>query len=278
MSVQLYTGLPQRVIDDTTLFPRSELEGNGLIPRDYDTHPVGYFCPPMEAMEGMVLYPEDEWVDRINEKWANESWPLHHIKRGKFGKPCPNYYQNGWGFCWYYSTAHAMTGIRTMMGLPYVALSPFAAAYLLRGGKNQGGWGGESAEDCMNNGIPEDEVAPNLKTPVRNTPELQASRARHKLQEIYMDLQAAKYDRKMSRKQYVSAMLQNCVCINDYPFWSHSVCATALKADSAGNIESVIWNSHDPNGNDTGDGVLLKGSKAWPEGGCIAVRAATMAA
>lgn len=263
------------IIDDNTLFPQAELDANGLIPRDYAAHPLGETFPTMEAID-MKTYPEDEWIDRIREKDKNRSWLWDHIQRGNYGKPIPNNYQNGYGYCWAYSTGHAVTAIRAMQGLPFVRLSPWAVGYLIKNGRNEGAWGALSCEYVMKNGIPEDEIAPNLKKPVSLTPEVKASMERHRIVEGWIDLVPQVYDRRMSKAQFVTALLNDAAVISDYSWWSHSVCAVSLVAESNGAISTRIWNSHDPNGNDHGD-VILKGSKVWPDG-AVAVRAVTLAA
>lgn len=87
------------IIDDSTTFtPSSPNHAKGLIPRDYGKHPVGFYkaAPPLN----IPLIPRSEWVERIKEGNASQSF-VSHIRRrsGPGGGPIPSLDQNGQGYC-----------------------------------------------------------------------------------------------------------------------------------------------------------------------------------
>lgn len=268
-------------IDSSYRVTKKERKQNGLVPRNYKTHPMGYFCPVYSQVE-MPLYPDNEIEDRIRQKDKDQSWLDDIIKRGNYGGPCGNLYQNGYGYCWAYSSGNAQQAMRALMNLPYVKLSAFAVAYLIKGGRDEGGWGALSAEWAMKYGYPSDEMAPNLKKPVKDTPELRADMAKHKIDAVWADLTASAYDRKLSKKQVMTCLLNDCAVIGDFNWWSHSVfvCRLVLTKTKSGvwRVDTKIQNNWDQNGNDNGN-TVLEDARAWPDG-AVAIRSvsATQAA
>jgi hypothetical protein len=278
----------------------SEKKKTGLIPRDYDKHPLGCYgsAPPFTAVD-VPLIPESEWSQRCKDKIAEKS-QLSDIRNvGDNGQPITALDQNGKGYCWAHSTTSAVTLLRAVMNEPYVPLSAYAIACIVKNYRDEGGWGALSLDFATTRGIPSQQFWPQQSMDKGNDkPETWANAAKHKTTEGWVDLQSQAYDRTLSRAQVGSLLLSDCPVVVDYNWWSHSVCAMdlvdgattreQLRADS-GKLLSLeefdrIWKMDDAEGgfgvrilnswgkwSDNGAGVLAPG-KAWPDG-AVAPRA-----
>ena len=117
--------------------------GYGLIPRDFNQYPDDYLGPPSE----IDVIPTNEWSDRIKEKEATKS-RLSDI-RGDI----PSLDQGQAGYCWAHSTAHCLTLLRAINNQPYVPLSAYSVAAIIKNGRDEGGWCGLSLKFMKETGI-----------------------------------------------------------------------------------------------------------------------------
>lgn len=198
-------------------------KSRGLIPRDYSRHPVGSI-PGIKAVD-FPLIPQSEWAGRIDEQEKARSRNSDIRLIGNNGKPIPSTDQNGVGFCWNHSVTSAVMVVRALMGLPYVELSAFAIGCMIKNYRDEGGWGAQAAEFAIKNGIPSSKFWP-IKSMNRSNdnPQTWADATNHKCGEVFMDVQAAVYDRNLAWAQYVTGFINNMVGVNDFSDWSHSVC------------------------------------------------------
>jgi hypothetical protein len=90
------------------------------------------FAPKLE--ESFPLIPRDEWIERIKEKDANQSW-LRNIN-DLMGVPCTD--QNGRGYCHAYGTVGAGMTARAEAGLPTIRLSAESVGGIVTGWINRG--------------------------------------------------------------------------------------------------------------------------------------------
>jgi hypothetical protein len=203
--------------------------------------------------------------------------------------------QNSQGYCWSYSTGSMLLLARAVRNEPYVRISPHAVAWKIKGGRDEGGWGAQSAEWAATNGYPSDKFWPQKSMSRQyDKPETWENAKLHTITEGWVDLQAQQYDRNLSRQQYATCWLLNQPTNNDYNDWSHSVCGCDLvdgastwgqvRADTgklvtwqefkriwslddeAGGFGSRFWNSWSDSYGALGMGVRT-GNKAWPDGG-----------
>lgn len=249
--------------------------GYGLVPRDYDANPLGSMRGSMlmEAVTDMPLIPMEEWPERIAEKVANKSQLSDIRMRGNNGAPIPSLDQNGQGYCWSYSTTSAAMLLRAAANMPYVRLSGHANAWVIKGGRDQGGWGAQSLDRAMSHGIPSVEFwKEKSMSSSNNTPETWENAKLHRIAEGWIDLQAAQYDRNLSAQQVGTVLLCNVPGIFDFNHWSHSVAGMdlvdAYPNRSARDIYRYgvrIWNSWRDSWGQLGTAVL-KDRKAWPDG------------
>lgn len=239
----------------------------GLIPRDYSKYPVGYLncAPGMHAVD-FPLIPRSEWSDRIKQMEAEKS-RLSDIRcTGNAGGIIPSLDQNGKGFCWAHSSTGAIMILRAVMGLPYVPLSAFAVACMIKNFQDEGGWGAQSLDFITQKGVPSSQFWPMQSMERSNdNPATWANASLHRATAGWVDLQAAQYDRKLSFDQVGTLLLSRVPVVGDFNWWSHSVCLLDLVETSPGQFGVRILNSWGDSWSDRGMGVL-SGDHAVPDG------------
>ena len=242
---------------------------NGTIPRDYSAYPVGSspYSTGFRAVPPLPLIPRSEWPERIKEKVANKSQLSDiRLRSGPNGGPIPSLDQNGKGYCWAHSTTHAVMMMRAVMGLPYVPLSAYAVACIIKQYRDQGGWGAQSMDFACDKGIPSQEFWPQQSMSPSNDKQATWDNAKlHRVQSGWIDLDVAQYDRKLTFDQVATLSLSNIPTVGDFNWWGHSVCILDLVETSPGQFGVRIWNSWSDSWSDRGTGVLA-GSKAIPDG------------
>lgn len=228
----------------------------GLIPRDFAKYPVGYLmcAKPFDA----TLIPESEWQVRLDAQKAAKAQLSDIRNRGNNGQPIPSRDQNGKGFCWAHSGVSAHLALRAAMGEPYADLSAYAVACIIKGYRDEGGWGAEGVEWEAANGCPTSQFWPQQSMSRTNdNAQMRANAALHKVTE-WMDLEPANM-----KAQLVTCLLSNIPVVVDFNWWSHSVCALDLVSLVPFSIR--IWNSWSDTWSENGTGIL-SGSKAMPDG------------
>ena len=227
----------------------------GLVPRDFQAFPVGYLGPVAEPFS-MPLIPENEWEGRIAEQEAKQS-SLQHVFHRAGAKSLD---QNGQGYCWAYSSTSATMLTRLKEGQPYVRLSGHHPAYIIKGGRDQGGWNSQSLKFIAEKGVASVEFWPEKSMTSHDKPEMWANAIRHRITEWY-DLS----DRGDEvRAQLATCLLNNIACPVDFNWWGHSVCAVRLIKKDPFTIRILnSWGAW----SDQGFGDLV-GSKAIPNGAC----------
>jgi hypothetical protein len=260
------------IIDDFTPVEHEHVIGGcrGLIPRDYSTHPVGFYASAPRL--DIPLIPRSEWSARIKEMEQTQSRLSDIRLRGNFGGPIPSLDQNAndgtrrWGYCWAHSTTHAVMICRAVANLPYVSLSAFAVAATIKNGRNEGGWGAESLDFITERGVPDQKFWPQKNVDLRNgTAECWADAAKHKAVESWADLEVGQYDRNLTFDQVATLLLSRVPVVGDFNWWGHSICLLDLVETSPGQFGVRFWNSWSDDYGDRGM-AILSGSRAIPDG------------
>lgn len=251
--------------------------GSGLIPRNYETHPQGYLgnsAPPFD-LDSMPLIPREEWPERQQDMIATESQLSNIRATGNNGGYIPAKDQNGQGYCWFYSGTACVQLLRAVANLPYVALSGHSGAWVIKNGRNQGGWGAQGLDFMIERGIVPEELWPAKSMDGRryNTEENWEVATQYKVIEGFVDLAPAQYNRDMTFDQVVTCLLSRIPVIGDFNWWGHSVALMDLvkTTDSRDLFDVNTWgtkclNSWTDNWGRRGEGVL-KGRKGIPNGG-----------
>jgi hypothetical protein len=240
----------------------------GLVPRDWAKHPPKMFGALPSTIK---VIPKSEWSERIKEQDREESSLWHiRMRSGPGGGKIPSLDQNGQGYCWMYSVTMAIMMARAKMNLPYVRLSAHAGAWLVKGGKDEGGWCGLGAQHCRDKGQPSVELWPEKSMNGRqyNTAETWANAALHKVAEDYADLTRPVYDHNMTFDQMATCFLLNQPVPQDYDEWGHSICGLRLREPEAGSFTREIINSWTDSWGKEGCAELRT---SWTIDGAIAV-------
>lgn len=256
-------------------------KAKGLIPRDYTANPQGSYksTKPFDPND-LPLIPREEWSDRIAEQDAHKS-SLEHMRNDVNIEVLD---QNGQGYCWAYSTTMCVMMSRMAANMPKVRLSAHSVAWTIKNGRDQGGWGAQSADFIQERGVMDVETWPEKSMNGRtyNTLENWENAKQYRITESWMDLVPRQYDRDMTFDQTMTCLLSNIPVVGDFNWWGHSVCLNkALEFDKRLSLS-------DPNRWGTGtanswgqrwgtDGWgALRGRKGIPDGG-LGVRVATAA-
>jgi hypothetical protein len=273
----------------------------GLIPRDKRLEPPGYLkgVPAMKGVD-FPLIPRSEWAERIRDKEQEKSRLSDIRRRANNGQLIPSLDQNGQGYCWAYGTTAAVMLLRAVMNLPYVRLSAHAVACIVKGFRDEGGWGALSLDFIMQRGVPSVEAWPEKSMSRSNDkPATWEDAAKYKVTEGWVDLEAAVYDRNLSFEQEISLLLSNIPTVADMNWWGHctvmmdAVDGATQRNDTRGESGKLLsleefdrawgmndpvtagigkrtWNSWTDQWGDKGEG-LITGSKAVSDN-CVAPR------
>lgn len=168
--------------------------------------------------------------------------------------------------CWAHSTTQAVMMLRAEMGQPYVPLSAYAVACVIKNYRDEGGWGALSLDFATSRGIPSQEFWPQQSMDRSNdNPNTWKNAALHKVSEGFVDLAVAAYDRTLSFDQVATCLLCNIPVVGDFNWWGHSVCLLDLVEIESGDFGVRILNSWSDSWSDNGMGIL-QGSKCVPDG------------
>lgn len=243
----------------------------GLVPRDYSEYPEEMFAPASE----MDLIPKDEWDARYDEQEATQSSLEHLYLSGPNGSPrFVNLDQNGHGYCWAYSTGHAIMLDRLKQNLPLVRLNPHATAAILMNGADRGAWSGLSAKFAVEHGYAEEGDGPgqwplHSRNTRNDTPELRESMAKYRVAEEWRDLTRQAWDQKMTTAQLATCGFTNTPAPSDFNWWGHAVCQIRWVRIEPGSWGPLILNSWKGWGR---HGLaVLRGNKAIANG-AVAIR------
>jgi hypothetical protein len=280
----------------------------GLVPRNYETHPVGYYAGEEPFGDTDVeLVPESEYADRVKELIATKSQLSDIRNHGNFGKVIPSLNQGSYGYCWGHSGTSCCHLIRAQMNQPYVPLSAFSVCATIKRGANQGGWGAQGLDYMVEHGIVPQSRWPQGNANYRQmgTEENWREAKKYRVTEGFANMNVAQYDRNLTFRQVCSCLLNRIPLIVDFNWWGHSVAAMDVvlgsmmrsafrlftgKRPSLQEFDRIwdmnnpetfgasirIWNSWGDSWSSNGTGVLT-GSQAVPNG-CTAPRFMTMSA
>lgn len=235
----------------------------GLIPRNFNTHPPGCYSVAPVFDTGLII-PENEWKSRLKDQQDAKA-SLFDL-RERYYDTLKSLDQDGFGYCWAFSTTKAVMYIRAVMN-QFDRLSAWAVASIIKNYRDQGGWGSESLEWIAKNGVPTLEKWPQgaggSSARQYDTPDMRANAALHKVTEWWDGTQS----REQNKKIMISAFLRGEAPTLDYNWLGHSMCGCRLVS-----IDPLVVDCDNSWGEDAGTKGLyrVEGSRAIPDDICVA--------
>lgn len=224
------------------LFPKDA--AFGMTGRTQENGPDTMFgAAPAE----LKVYDPTEWDALYDEQERNESSLEHIYLRG--GRPAfVNLDQNGHGYCWAYSTGSAMMLSALRDNRLDFRLNPHSVAAIIKGGRNEGGWCGLSADFVRKHGMAEEGTGPGQwpkqsRNLSNDKPAVREAMANHKSLEDWFDLTLPVYGQKMTARQLAACGFNNIPCPSDFNWWGHSVCQVRWVRIERGSWGPLILNS-----------------------------------
>jgi len=265
------------VIDDSNchLFTggavvNGEAKGTGYVPRDYAVHPAEMFAQPSE----MQLIPQHEWSARIKELEDTKSRISDIRRKGNKNSKIPSLDQGNYGYCWAHSSVMAFMLERAIANQPYIPLSAFAVAAIIKNYRNEGGWCGLSAKFLREVGVPSQATWPLGRVDRSlDTAAMRAEANGFRVVEDWVDLTTEVYNQNLTFAQVMTCLLSQQPLAVDFNWWGHSVCAMDAVEVEPGSFGIRILNSWTDLWGLDGEAVL-RGSQATPNG-AIAIRGTT---
>jgi hypothetical protein len=250
------------IIDHTT---DNDLVFPAAYSRGFDPSQVvpGTFAAPPSSMK---IIPRSEWDARIADRQKYKVGLPFIRETMADGRPHVSYDQNGQGYCWNYSLIAGATYARGRDGAPYKRFSGHAAAWKIKGGRDEGGWCGLAIKFAREVGIPTVNEWPEKSMNGRHdNAATWAEAAKNKVVEDYYDLSRNVWDQQLTFDQVATCLLLNIPVQVDMNWWAHSICAIDLVRVEAGSYGLLIHNSWTDAWGDRGTAVL-RGDKAIPSG------------
>jgi len=241
-----------------TFIEEAKHHGTGLIARDYSAFPLGYYAQAVPFT--LPLIPEHEWEERLKDQIAAKAQLSNIRDMGNFGQRIPSTDQGKQGYCWAFSTVNCCLLLRAANNQPYIGLSAYAVACLIKNYKDEGGWCQLSLAFLAERGVPSyDYWPPQSKDPKNDNPETWINAKKHTVSEWY-DL-----DPRNMRAQMVTCLLMGIPVAGDFQWAQHSVCVCDLVSIRPFRIR--FWNSWSDQWGTDGMGIAEE-DKAIPNGAC----------
>lgn len=232
------------------------LMGRGCQARNYDANPVG--CLSVASAFDYPIIPPSEYSARIKEREALKSQLSDVREIGNFGGRIKSLNQGRYGYCWAHSTVQGLKIVRALNNQPYVPLSAFMVASIIKNYRDEGGYNAESLSFACNVGVTSEEFWPEGRVDSRlDTPAMRANAALHKCTQ-FTDLSPRRFD------QLMTLLLLGIPVMIDLMWWGHSVLAMDPVEHEPGAFGARIWNSWSDQWGLNGMGVLTQ-SRATPD-------------
>jgi len=161
-----------------------------------------------------LLIPENEWQARIEEMEQRKSRIGDILDLA--GVPVLN--QKNTNYCWAFAPAMCLMATRAVQNQPMIVLSPASVAGPITRYRNVGGYGGDSLQYIIDNGIVPESMWPQTAIDRQyDTPESRAARAGYKATEWWSL-------RPRNKQEQISCLLRRIPISTGLNYWAHQVC------------------------------------------------------
>ena len=136
-----------------------EQSATGYIPRDYDKQPLGSITAT-SAFPSHLILDDQQIKERIEQLERTGTDLVSLLKAACDAKKFICLNQNPTNYCWCYAVTHAVMIARFLANEPFVRLSPYSVACIVKNFQNNGGWGGEANEQMVKEGVADEKYWP----------------------------------------------------------------------------------------------------------------------
>lgn len=175
-----------------------------------------YFASAGEFPDSLLL-DEKDLKAAFELQAANES-SLYHLRKRLAGL-LDSLNQGHYGLCWAFSSTKAVMYIRAIMGLLIKKLSSWWVAGIVKGWRDQGGWGEASLDQIIKAGVPEYDLCPSYDKKYA-TPEVAENAKLH----IVTEWWEGSSDKDKATHQMLTAYALGLPPVCDYNHMGHSMC------------------------------------------------------
>jgi hypothetical protein len=250
----------QHLIQPTVVIDGEPQSVTGYIPRDYEAQPLGSGVGAKLLPQALLdAYPDEKvWKERFKELEAKKMDIPSRLEAAFKAGEWLGLNQAPTNYCWCYGVIHAIMIQRLLAGEPFIRLSPYSVAWIVKGGRNQGGWGSQANAQCVKEGVADEKFwpmeRPGMSSSERRSANMHAinngrqylagSRANAALHKIveYDDLPERSWAHKMA------ALCVPLPIASGYNRIGHERCTIAGIITSSGGLGAVDLDSY------TGDG------------------------
>lgn len=134
----------------------------GYVPRDYDAEPLGSGVGAKLLPQALLdKWPDEKvWKERF-EELERKKQDIPSILKAAFDRgEWLSLNQDPTNYCWCYAVIHDIMIQRLLAGEPFVRLSPYSVACLVKNFQNIGGWGTQAMQQAVKDGVASEEFWP----------------------------------------------------------------------------------------------------------------------
>ena len=205
--------MPMIIYDDSTDEPP-------VTPAGFSTGWRGMYSGSMTAADistpfpAELLIPEHEWQARIQEMEERKTRISDILDQAKV----PVLNQQNTNYCWAFAPTMCLMAMRAVQNQPMVVLSPASVAGPITRYRNVGGYGGDSLQYIIDNGIVPESMWPQTAIDRRyDTPESQAERAKYMATDWWSL-------RPRNTQEQISCLLRRIPISTGLNYWAHQIC------------------------------------------------------
>lgn len=155
-------------VDDIVVMPKTlddsgeSVSITGYKPRDYELQPLGSGVGAVSFPQALLdAYPDEKvWRERFKELEAKKMDLVSVLTEAFRAGKWLGLNQDPTNYCWTYGVVHAIMVIRHLAGQPFLRLSPYSVACIVKNFQNNGGWGSQALAQIVKDGIATEEYWP----------------------------------------------------------------------------------------------------------------------